>query len=232
MMKSIQLLATIIACHLAMQLSAQCRISVESPDSLAFVLSLNDRPVNHMPVLALTLDQPLSGKVNFKAEFIHRPELSFTQVITIKKGTAITYAIERMKGTLKFVLKSESEWLLPAGEMSASIPRDSSTIDARHAGCYPVVDDALYRDMLARAEQQHFESKKLAIMSAFASANCLRVEQLQFMLRMLSEEDNKLALLMASKGHVYDAQSMRTLLEEFFLARTKAKAGEIIEANR
>ena len=216
---------------LSLAACSQCRIRVESPDSLPLLFSMNEKVVNQIPVLSLTLDQPVSGKINFKADFPARPELSFTQVITIKKNTSVEFAIERSKGTLKFILKGESEMVFP--EMPANADSDSSTANTpNYIGCYPVADDAAYQAMLAGVEAQPFESKKLSLLAEFASIQCIRTEQLRAMMSILTQEDNKIALLIASKNHIYDPEQIRDVLNEFYLARNKQKATEIIEAGR
>jgi len=216
---------------LSLTAGSQCRIRVESPDSLPFLFSMNEKTVNQIPVLSLTLDQTTSGKINFKADFPARPELSFTQVITIKKNTSVQFAIERSKGTLKFILKGESEMIFP--ELAGKADSDSSTANTpNHTGCYPVADDAAYQAMLAGVEAQPFESKKLGLLSEFASNQCIRTEQLRAMMSILTQEDNKIALLIASKNHIYDPEQIRDVLNEFYLARNKQKATEIIEAGR
>ena len=52
------------------------------------------------------------------------------------------------------------------------------------------------------------------------------------MMSILTQEDNKIALLIASKNHIYDPEQIRDVLNEFYLARNKQKATEIIEAGR
>jgi hypothetical protein len=152
-------------------------------------------------------------------------------VITIKKNTSVQFAIERSKGTLKFILKGESEMIFP--EVAGKADSDSSTANTpNHAGCYPVADDAAYQAMLASVEAQPFESKKLGLLSEFASNQCIRTEQLRAMMSILTQEDNKIALLIASKNHIYDPEQIRDVLNEFYLARNKQKATEIIEAGR
>jgi hypothetical protein len=223
-------IALLFVCDL--EAISQCRISVEAPDSLPFLLTLNETVINQAPALAITFDQNLSGKVNFKAGFPRRPELSFSQVITIKKGTFMSFTIERSKGTLKFVLTGESEIALPEFTTEKSTAGDSPQTASNHTGCYPVADDLLYQSMLETVAAQHFESKKLEILSEFASTQCIRTEQLREMMGVLSQEDNKIALLIASKSHIYDPEQINDVLNEFFLARNKQKAAEIIEANR
>jgi hypothetical protein len=226
----IRILSTALLLALSIRGNSQCRIRVEAPDSLPFLFSMNETNINQIPVLSLTLDQPVSGKITFKADFPTRPELSFTQVITVKKNTSLEFAIERSKGTLKFILRSESEMIFP--EVATSVSDTSKAIASTHTGCYPVADDAAYQAMLVNVEAQHFESKKLSLLSEFAANQCIRTEQLRTMMGILTQEDNKIALLMASKNHIYDPEQIRGVLNEFFLARNKEKATEIIEADR
>jgi hypothetical protein len=228
----IRLLALIALLLGSPQADSQCRIRIESPDSLPFLFSLNEKKVNQIPVLSIMLDQPASGKINFKADFPARPELSFTQVITIKKNASLAFAIERNKGTLKFILKSESEMIFPVEFAWVNANDSAQTIASKHTGCFPVADDAGYQAMLASVDAQHFESKKLSILCDFASSQCISTEQLRTMMSILTQEDNKIALLQASKNHIYDPEQIRDVLNEFFLARNKQKATEIIEANR
>jgi hypothetical protein len=229
-------LLTAIGCFIAtltvLPATAQCRISIESPDSLPFLFSVNDLVVNQVPVLSITLDQASAGKINFKADFPSRAELNFSQVMTIKKNAFVSYSIERNKGTLKFILTGESEISFPFLDISASEQSSADAPSERHSGCFPVADDAAYQEMLLLADVQHFESKKLSILSEFASTQCIRIEQLRFMMNKLTQEDNKLALLIASKDHIFDPEQAQQLLNEFFLAKNKAKATEIIGANR
>jgi hypothetical protein len=229
-------LLTAIGCFIVsltvLPATAQCRISIEAPDSLPFLFSVNDRVVNQVPVLSITLDQAACGKTNFKVEFPARPELNFSQVVTIKKSAFVSYSIERSKGTLKFMLTSESEISFPYLDVSDNEQSSTDTPSTRHSGCFPVADDAAYQEMLVLADAQHFESKKLSILCDFANAQCIRVEQLRFMMNKLTEEDNKLALLIATKDHIYDPEQAQQVLNEFFLAKNKTKASEIIGANR
>jgi hypothetical protein len=86
--------------------------------------------------------------------------------------------------------------------------------------------------MLANVEAQPFESKKLILLAEFASNQCIRTEQLRTMMSILTQEDNKIALLTASQNHIYDPEQINDVLNEFYLARNKQKAAEIIEAGR
>jgi hypothetical protein len=233
----ILLLTILLLCrYMYNPVQAQCRVSIEAPDSLAFLISVNDIAINSYPLLSLELNLNTSGKTNFKAEFPEHPTLNFSQVITIKKGSAVTYSIDRSKGALKFILTSES--LQAVAEKTsietvhAETTADTVMAEATHNGCFPLSDDAAYQDMIAAADAQHFESKKLSLMAEFAGNSCIRTDQLRYMMSKLSQEDNKLALLLAAKDHIYDPEHLKDITSDFFLARNKAKAAEIVDEQR
>lgn len=231
------LLTTLLICRFfADTAQAQCRVSIDAPDSLAFLMTINDIPVNSYPLVSLEMNLNTAGKTNFKAEFPDYPTLNFSQVITIKKGSAVAYTIDRSKGALKFILTSESLQAVAEKTSDETVPAatttDTVTIEAPHTGCFPLTDDAAYQDMIAAIDAQHFESKKLSLMAEFAGQGCIRTDQLRFLMSKLSQEDNKLALLLAAKGHIYDPEHLKDITSDFFLARNKAKASEIVDEQR
>ncbi|MFN5621948.1 MAG: DUF4476 domain-containing protein [Flavobacteriales bacterium] len=231
------LLTLLIACRcLTESLQAQVRISIDAPDSLAFLLTINEVAVNSYPVVSLELNVSTSGKTNLKAEFPERPTLNFSQVVNIKKGAAVAYSIERSKGALKFILTSESLQAVnmqsPIETTPALIQSDTLIQEAAHNGCFPLSDDQAYQDMHAAVDAQHFEAKKLNLMAEFAGKSCVRTDQLRYMMSKLSQEDNKLALLVAARDHIYDPERLKEVTADFFLARNKVKADEIVDQER
>jgi len=231
-MNRVILSAPLMLLLIASLAQGQCRIRIEATDTLPFLFSINETVVNQVPVLSVTLDQDVEGKVKFKADFPFRPELSFTQMVTLAANTSVTYSIERSKGNLKFIVVSESEMIFPYPANDSNTTINSMDTIVAHTGCFPVVDDGLYEDMLSEVGQQHFEAKKLSILSSFASEECLRTEQLRTMMGLLTQEDNKIALLMAAKDQIYDPEQLPEVANDFFMARNKVKAKEIIDAGR
>lgn len=68
-------------------------------------------------------------------------------------------------------------------------------------------------------------------MTAFAEQNCIRVEQLRYMMAQLSTEDSKLKLLKTASVHVFDKSRLSLVQDDFFLEKNKVKAKEIITMN-
>jgi len=216
--------------------AAQYRLTIDAPDSLAFLLHINGTPINYLPIVSVSLHGALAGKTNLKVEFPEQSVLNFSQIVTIKKGSSVTYSIDRSKGALKFILTSESILTFDAALATTeeNILQTTNTVadHIEHNGCHPLVDELLYQEMIAMVDAQHFESKKLIVMTDFATTSCMSTDQLRYMMSKLSQEDNKLALLMAAGHNIHDRNNLPEVSNDFFLARNKSKAIEIIATER
>jgi hypothetical protein len=225
-----------------MQATAQCRISVKSPDSLAFIINIGETMINQWPCLGASFDFPQSGKINAKVSFPSHVELNFAQAITLKKNYSHFFEVEKSKGAFKLVLKSESllEKALPVSPMadsqSATMAQNNNTSIAEtdstasnSSGCGAPADQSAYEKMLADVKEGYFETRKLETMKSFINSNCVSVEQLRFMMSKLSMEDNKIILVKHARGHVSDVRNIRKVEEDFFLQKNKALVSEITQ---
>lgn len=228
-----------------LQTHAQSRISVKSPDSLAFTLSISETAINQWPCISTSFDFPQSGKVNVTMSFPNHKELNFSQTINLKKNYAHFYEVEKSKGAFKLVLRSESllerAVVAVSGEalqVGMNIQNDSTELirvdstTTGSAGCGTPVAVSVYENMLVEVKESYFETRKLETMKNFISGNCVSVEQLRYMMSRLSMEDNKILLVRHSKGHISDVHNIRKVEEDFFLQKNKALVSEITQSFR
>jgi len=143
---------------------------------------------------------------------------------------------------MKLALKSESALevsinsavntaSIASQEITSDIPviaSDSTSGSVAGTGCSPEVSAELYQEMIQAVKENFFESRKLELMKNFISQNCVRVEQLRFMMSNLSMEDNKIILLKASNGRISDVNNLKKVEEDFFLQKNKAWVVEIL----
>jgi hypothetical protein len=217
---------------------AQCRISVKSPDTLAFRLKINETEINQWPCFATSFDFPQSGKVNVSVTFPSSPSNNFSQLLTLKKNYAYFYEVEKSKNALKLILKSESvlesepsitvlqETTQNQEPLAAETPEDSLT-SSTAAGCGQPATEVRFQQMLEQVKESYFESRKLETMKVFLATDCVSVEQLRFMMSRLSMEDNKIILLRSAQGHVSDMRNIKKVGDDFFLQKNKAQVDEI-----
>lgn len=238
--------------------NAQARLNIKAADSLDFILTLNNNPVNHFPCLSIMLDKLSAGKHNVKVLVPSHPEIVVDQVLTLKKNTTTFLELEKNKGVFKLVMKSESSLPvsnnvtlnqpfngnqnnpLEANQVSSSNAVAPTTVttqmqieDSVYTGkCGMPADPAVYDAMIAEVDKQFFETKKMDLMKGYLAQNCVRVEQLRFMMTKFSQEDNKIELLKASTKRVIDTENLRKVESDFFLERNKARANQIIVENQ
>lgn len=235
------LLALMLAAN---TLFGQSRISVKAADTLDFILFLNDVQVNNMACLSITLDNIEPGKMMLKVNFPTRPQFNFSQSVTIKKATFVYYEIEKSKGSMKLLLKSESTVATTDTQMSAEtieapleaeteipvISDSTNLVIHENQNCVKPVDASLYDSLLKDIDKNFFETRKLEVIKAFMVEHCVRVEQLRYLMSRLSLEDSKLDLLKSSLHHVVDRNNLKKVEQDFFLEKNKARAAAIIEA--
>jgi hypothetical protein len=219
-------------------MSAQCRISVKSPDSLAFRLKMNETEINLWPCFATSFDFPQSGKVNVSVAFPSNPSNNFSQLLTLKRNYAYFYEVEKSKNALKLILKSESllesepsiALVQDTGQnqelVSDESPEDSLSLSAS-SGCGQPATEVRFQQMLEEVKESYFESRKLETMKSFLASDCVNVEQLRFMMTRLSMEDNKIVLLRSAQGHVSDIRNIKKVGDDFFLQKNKTLVDEI-----
>ncbi|MBX7052921.1 MAG: DUF4476 domain-containing protein [Flavobacteriales bacterium] len=223
---------------------AQTRFSVKAADSLDFLLTFDNNPVNNLSLLSLTMDKIASGKHVVKVAIPSKPEIQIEQTLTFKKNTSVFYDIEKSKGIYKLVLKSESTLEIqentainqpstnaaPVQSTNVNVMQDIPTEATNESnGCGAPVLQEEYEAMMAEVNAHFFETKKLETMKQFNQTHCLRVEQLRFMMSNLTLEDNKYDLLKASMDHIYDRDKLKTVEADFFLEKNKARVYQLIQ---
>lgn len=209
------------------QCHSQIELSFSAPDSLGFVLSVNNDTINRKPVKELTFFSPLSGKLNIRVIFPFTPLLEFQQVLTVKPYTSVHYALNYAKNALKFTTVGEAV-LDPMVFPKYILTVAPTSRESVAKGCFPQSDQMLFESVLKSLEQNTMESRKLEIMKEYVGSQCILVAQLRQLLGKLMQEDNKLELLSISKSHVYNPENLGEVLEDFFLERSKSKAVQMI----
>lgn len=211
---------------------AQSRLTLTASDSLAFMCALDGKAVNSALLSSLTIPDIAAGKHQIKVTFSNGS--SHEQLLTVKDKMHHSYLLSENKGVWKFVISSEASYQ-PAVLTGLSVAADSSLVAETPAEGYDGVTGCSVPcsvpefDMLKdEIRNTFFEIKKLEKMNSFALTNCLRMDQLRFMLAQLEVEDNRLRLLEAAVNSIYDTSRLPLVLDDFFLEKNKERARAII----
>jgi Domain of unknown function (DUF4476) len=245
MMKNI-LLALTICLIMFNQTSAQSRLNIKSSDTLDFVLSIGGNDLNIVPCLNIGFNHNYAGKTNVTARFPNCTQQPVTAVLNLAKNSSAFYELLFVKGTLKFVLTSESSLepstkliretqtipLAQSDPATAGLAVDTSQAIEINAGCSTAITEQEYIQLKTELKAIHFESRKLDLMTQFCSAHCLRVEQMRYLLSQLEMEDNKISLLRTCIANIYDISRISQFEDDFFLEKNKVIVREIIVQNK
>ncbi len=245
MMKNI-LFAMTICLTTFMQTSAQSRLNIKSTDSLDFVLTVAGNDINIAPCLSIGFNHNYSGKTTVSARFPNCAQQPVTAVLNLAKNSSAFYELSFVKGTLKFVLTSESSLepstklihetqtipLAQSDPATTGLALDTSQAIEINAGCSTAITEQEYIQLKTELKAIHFESRKLELMTQFCSAHCLRVEQMRYLLSQLEMEDNKISLLRACIANIYDISRISQFEDDFFLEKNKVVVRKIIQEQK
>jgi hypothetical protein len=245
MMKNI-LLALTLCLIMSNQTSAQSRLNIKSSDTLDFVLSIGGNDLNIVPCLSIGFNHNYSGKTTVSARFPNCTQQPVTAVLNLSKNSSAFYELAFVKGTLKFVLTSESSLepstklirqtqtipLAQSDPATAGLALDTSQAIEINAGCSTAITEQEYIQLKTELKAIHFESRKLDLMTQFCSTHCLRVEQMRYLISQLEMEDNKISLLRACIANIYDISRISQFEDDFFLEKNKVIVHKLIQEQK
>lgn len=214
--------------------SGQVKTSLFGPDSLPFLFSIDQIMINQIPCTDITVPSQSIGKHILQVT-LPGDRVIQQNVIWKSAGTYI-YEIKEVKGVLKIALNSESILTVtpipsapaaPAAALVDSIP-PAPPVYAGNIGCSDPLIEATFEELLQLSTSQTFESRRTAWWLSQLGPHCLKVNQLDAVLRDVELEENRLQLLDNLVSHTYDRDNLSTLLPLFLLEKNKQKAQSMI----
>jgi len=213
---------------------AQSKVAFHAPDSMTFVLSLNDATVNNLPVSDITIVPVISGKTKVKMTFANTSVGTLEQTLDIKDKFFLEYEVRKVKNKLQFFLLAESPLLITSA-MDSSLTADSLATQAavpEYSGiskCSSPLNEVDFAHVKSELSKCSFELTRLDYLKKAIPDQCWKVDQLRYLLSQLDMEDNKLKVLELAKPSIYDFDRAQTITEDFFLERNKIKAKAILQ---
>jgi hypothetical protein len=207
----------------AQSLLAQVKLTVFAADSLPFVLYVQNEQINLKPVTEITLTALPAGKTSIKALVLGTA--SAEQVVNLKPQTQVSYEVKLVKTAWKIVPVSEAAWI-PVIEKTMSDSAFVATPVAEtstNARCTEAWNTDAMNLLKTKIADQHFEAKKLELMKREIGGNCIKVDQLLYLLSLLEIEDNKLSLAESLIPQAFDPQRLNLLESAFFLDKNKVR---------
>lgn len=213
---------------------AQSKVAFHAPDSMTFVLSLNDVAVNNLPVSDIAIVPVVAGKTKVKMTFANPSIGSLEQILDIKDKIFVEYEVRKVKNKLQYFLLAESPLLITSA-MDSTLAADSAAAQAsipEYSGiskCSTPLNEVDFAHVKMELSKCNFELTRVEYLKKAIPDQCWKVDQLRYLLSQLDMEDNKIKILELAKPSIYDFDRAHTITEDFFLERNKIKAKAILQ---
>jgi hypothetical protein len=228
-MKLFQIILTAACILMQLIAAAQAKVTITAPDSLSFIGTWNNAPLNQMPVNSISFRTDQLSKIPVQLTFPNQPSIQIMQTVNLKDQTAVSFELNKVKGAYKLVPASENTYVFPKNSVATAIVIESQpllvdtmSIAATH------IDQADYEFLKTQIASHTFEVRKLEVMGQYLQDHAINIDQLRFLMAQLSLEDRKLELLRLAVPKMTEKSRMMEVTEEFLLDKNKAKAREIV----
>lgn len=230
-----RLFVLVLTCFIGLVASAQTKVAFHAPDSMTFILIIQDTPINTVHASDITLIWPVTGKTKVKMDFLNPAMTDFEQFVEFKPAMFQEFEIRKVKNKMQYFTVAESPFALmvaPVSTDSTMSEMPAVPVPAEYAGqsnCQSPISDVDFQSLKNELHDLNFEVKKYEFLKSKLTENCFRVDQIRYMLAQLALEDNKIKLLEVGKASIYDFDRASQIVDDFFLDRNKNKAKAILQ---
>lgn len=208
--------------------SSQVKLTVQAPDSLAFLASVDAVVLNNVPSTSLTTIQHPLGKHVISLQLMNGQTAQLP--VLWKQPCSVVYEVRWVKSTYKLTLVSESISATPApvepDTLSVQIP--TTEVYEGKKGCELALNNELFSFYISEMRQLTFESKRVLFIKSQLPSMCIQVDQLALLLGEFELEDNRLSVIETALPYVYDQDRLSQLIDHFFLEKNKTKVLALI----
>ena len=205
----------------AMGLFAQSRLIVSSPDSLSFLLFVDNAQINTVPVSAIHLSKLNVGKHNIKVVVQAQESLlSLTTKNLISHSLSVSVVNSKLEllisGELKIQAKSFQNW--KNGSLP-SLVKDSVYVGKK--GCEKPAMASKVDSIVSNLKSKSFDTERKMLARMQLEADCFLVKDIVKIISTIELEENRMDCIVSSLSQVYDIELINELLELVILERNK-----------
>lgn len=230
-----RLFVILLCISFGLKATSQTKVAFHAPDSMSFVLIIQETPINSLHATDITLIWPMPGKTKVKMDFLNPEMPDFEQFVEFKPLMFQEFEMRMVKNKMQYFTVAESPFtpvvsITPTDTVAAAMPAASAPAEyAGNSKCTSPISDVDFQTLKNELHALNFEVKKYEFLKSKLTENCFRVDQIRYMLAQLALEDNKIKLLEVGKASIYDFDRANQIVDDFFLDRNKNKAKAILQ---
>jgi hypothetical protein len=205
----------------AFSLGAQSKLVVNAPDSLSFLLFVDDVQFNTVPVSSIQVSKLNVGKHNVKVVVQAQESLA---LLNAKNLISYSYSTTVINGKLELVPSGELKLQAKAFQFwqNSSIPVETNdNVYVGKKGCENPASETTVDSLVAVLRAKSFDTERKMIARMQLEADCYNVNDIVKIISTIELEENRMDCIGAAMGHVYDLAVVNQLLELVILERNK-----------
>jgi hypothetical protein len=205
----------------AMNAFAQSKLIVSSPDSLSFLLFVDNAQMNTVPVSSIQISKLNVGKHSVKV-VVQSQESIFTLNAKnlVSHGLSATVVNNKLElvtsGELKLQSKAFQFW------QNNTIPVETNDqVYVGKKGCENPVLKSTVDSIVSTLKSKAFDTERKMIARMHLESACFLVKDVIEIISTIELEENRMDCILASLSHVYDVDGIKELLDLVILERNK-----------
>ena len=220
-MKSRVLILLAFVLSQALSVGAQAKLVVNAPDSLSFLLFVDEVQFNTVPVSTIQVSQLNVGKHNVKV-VVQSQESIF--LLSAKNLFSHSFSVSVLNNKLELVPSGELKLQAKAFQFwnNSAIPvasKDSVYVGKK--GCENPASETAVDSLVAVLYSKSFDTERKMIARGQLESDCYLVKDIVQIISTIELEENRMDCISASLDHVYDLTAINELLELVILERNK-----------
>jgi hypothetical protein len=220
-MKSRGLILLAFVLSQALSVGAQSKLVVNAPDSLSFLLFVDEVQFNTVPVSNIQVSQLNVGKHNVKV-VVQSQESIF--LLGAKNLFSHSFSVSVLNNKLELVPSGELKLQAKAFQFwnNNVIPvasKDSVYVGKK--GCENPASETAVDSLVAVLYSKSFDTERKMIARGQLESDCYLVKDIVQIISTIELEENRMDCISASLDHVYDLTAINELLELVILERNK-----------
>ena len=220
-MKSRGLILLAFVLSQALSVGAQAKLVVNAPDSLSFLLFVDEVQFNTVPVSSIQVSQLNVGKHKVKV-VVQSQESIF--LLSAKNLFSHSFSVSVLNNKLELVPSGELKLQAKAFQFwnNNAIPvasKDSVYVGKK--GCENPASETAVDSLVAVLYSKSFDTERKMIARGQLESDCYLVKDIVQIISTIELEENRMDCISASLDHVYDVAAINELLELVILERNK-----------
>ena len=199
----------------------QSKLVLNAPDSLSFLLFVDEAQINTVPISSIHISKLNVGKHNVRV-VVQAQEAIF--LLNAKNLISHSFTVSVLNNKLELVPSGELKLQAKSFQFwqNSAIPvAINDNVYAGKKGCENPASETTVDSLVAVLHSKSFDTERKMIARMQLQESCFHVRDIVKIISTIELEENRMDCIVASLSQVYDIELINELLELVILERNK-----------